>query len=65
MYDYLQELNQHKARLTSLQNIRESHSNLFAGVRAVMQNASQIGGVIGGLSTAQICNFSFISNDFI
>ncbi|MBU5242451.1 chromosome segregation protein SMC [Lactococcus lactis] len=50
MYDYLQELNQHKARLTSLQNIRESHSNLFAGVRAVMQNASQIGGVIGVVS---------------
>lgn len=50
MYDYLQELNQHKARLTSLQNIRESHSNLFAGVRSVMQNASQIGGVIGVVS---------------
>lgn len=50
MYDYLQELNQHKARLTSLQNIRESHSNLFAGVRAVMQNAAQIGGVIGVVS---------------
>ena len=50
MYDYLQELNQHKARLTSLQNIRESHSNLFAGVRAVMQNTAQIGGVIGVVS---------------
>ena len=50
MYDYLQELNQHKARLASLQNIRDSHSNLFAGVRAVMQNASEIGGLIGVVS---------------
>lgn len=47
MYDRLQDLNQFKAKLTSLQNIRESHSNLFAGVRAVMQSASQIGGIIG------------------
>ncbi|MEY8513599.1 chromosome segregation protein SMC [Lactococcus taiwanensis] len=47
LYDHLQTLNQQKARLSSLQNIRDSHSNLFAGVRAVMQNADQLGGVIG------------------
>ncbi|AYF99967.1 chromosome segregation protein SMC [Lactococcus allomyrinae] len=47
MYDRLQELNQQKARLTSLQNIRDSHSNLFAGVRSVMQNQDKIGGIIG------------------
>lgn len=47
MYDQLQILNQQKARLTSLRNIRDNHSNLFAGVRAVMQNQKQIAGIIG------------------
>ncbi len=47
MYDRLQELNQQKARLASLENIRDSHSNLFAGVRGVMQNQTQIGGIVG------------------
>lgn len=50
MYDELQALNQYQAKHTSLQNIRESHSNLFAGVRAVMQNQARIGGVIGVVS---------------
>ncbi|WP_096816918.1 chromosome segregation protein SMC [Lactococcus fujiensis] len=47
MYDQMDLLNKEKARLASLENIRESHSNLFQGVRGVMQNQNQLGGIIG------------------
>lgn len=47
MYDQMNLLNKDKARLASLENIQETHSNLYQGVRAVMQNQSQIKGIIG------------------
>lgn len=47
MYDHMQELSKYKANLASMENIRESHSNLFQGVRAVMTQASNLGGIVG------------------
>ncbi|WP_374285627.1 chromosome segregation protein SMC [Lactococcus sp.] len=47
MYDQMNQLNKDKARLSSLENIRDSHSNLYQGVRAVMQNQAQFSGIIG------------------
>lgn len=47
MFAHMDQLKNHKARLSSLENIRESHSNLYQGVRAVMQEKSRLTGIIG------------------
>lgn len=49
MYEQIDTIKSHKARLSSLENIRDNHSNLYQGVRAVMQATSQkqLSGVIG------------------
>ncbi|GBG96707.1 chromosome segregation protein SMC [Lactococcus termiticola] len=47
MYAKMDVLNKQRARLASLENIRDSHSNLYQGVRSVMQAAGNIGGIIG------------------
>ncbi|WP_081166422.1 chromosome segregation protein SMC [Lactococcus garvieae] len=47
MYDQMQQLSHYKADLASMENIRDSHSNLFQGVRAVMTQSQQLGGIVG------------------
>lgn len=47
MYDQMQQLSKYKANLSSMQNIRDSHSNLYQGVRAVMTQSAALGGIIG------------------
>ncbi|EKF51484.1 chromosome segregation protein SMC [Lactococcus garvieae] len=47
MYDQMQQLSRYKADLASMENIRDSHSNLFQGVRAVMTQSQQLGGIVG------------------
>lgn len=47
MYDQMQQLSKYKANLASMENIRDSHSNLYQGVRAVMTQSAALGGVIG------------------
>ncbi|HEY0221995.1 MAG TPA: chromosome segregation protein SMC [Lactovum miscens] len=49
-YKVLERYNKQRAQLNSLENIRENHSNLFAGVRAVMrENPNGIIGVVADL----------------
>lgn len=50
MFDSMDELKNKKARKTSLENILQNHSNLYAGVKAILQNAKQIGGILGAVS---------------
>ncbi|MFC4652841.1 chromosome segregation protein SMC [Lactococcus nasutitermitis] len=47
MYAQMNELSTKKARLSSLENIRDNHSNLYQGVRSVMQHQAELGGIIG------------------
>ncbi|MFV0555497.1 MAG: chromosome segregation protein SMC [Lactovum sp.] len=44
-FKYLEKLNKKQAQLNSLENIHDNHSNLYAGVRAVMK--SNLSGIIG------------------
>ncbi|GAB2026716.1 chromosome segregation protein SMC [Lactovum odontotermitis] len=44
-FKLLERVNKQRAQLNSLENIRENHSNLYAGVRAAMK--SQLPGLIG------------------
>ena len=50
MFDLLDLLKEKKARQTSLEAILKNHSNFYAGVKAVLQNAREIGGIIGAVS---------------
>ncbi|WP_161978920.1 chromosome segregation protein SMC [Streptococcus sp. S784/96/1] len=50
MFDLLDQVKNKEARQQSLLAIQKNHSNFFAGVKAVLQNASQIGGIIGAVS---------------
>lgn len=47
MYDQMQQLSKYKANLASMENIRDSHSNLYQGVRAVMTQSAALGGIVG------------------
>lgn len=47
MYDQMQQLSKYKANLASMQNIRDSHSNLYQGVRAVMTQSQKLSGIVG------------------
>lgn len=50
MFDLLDQMKNKKARQTSLEAIIKSHSNFYAGVRAVLQEAKSIGGIVGAVS---------------
>ena len=50
MFDLLDLLKEKKARQSSLEAILKNHSNFYAGVKAVLQHADQIGGIIGAVS---------------
>lgn len=50
MFSLLDLLKEKKARQASLESIQKNHSNFYAGVKAVLQNASQIGGIVGAVS---------------
>ena len=50
LFDILDEVKSKKARQTSLEAILKNHSNFYAGVRAVLQHAQSIGGIIGAVS---------------
>lgn len=50
MFDLLDTIKEKKARQNSLESIMKNHSNFFAGVKAVLQNAGQIGGIVGAVS---------------
>ena len=50
MFDLLDLLKEKKARQSSLEAILKNHSNFYAGVKAVLQHANQIGGIIGAVS---------------
>lgn len=50
MFDLLDAIKEKKARQNSLESIMKNHSNFYAGVKAVLQNASQIGGIVGAVS---------------
>ncbi|WEV45030.1 chromosome segregation protein SMC [Streptococcaceae bacterium ESL0687] len=55
MFDKLDELKNQKAKLASLENIQANHSNYYQGVKAVLNNADKIGGIIGPV--ADLINF--------
>ncbi|MBM7643636.1 chromosome segregation protein SMC [Streptococcus loxodontisalivarius] len=50
LFDNLDQLKNKKARQNSLESILKSHSNFYAGVKAVLQNAEQLGGILGAVS---------------
>ncbi|PIA83999.1 chromosome segregation protein SMC [Streptococcus parauberis] len=50
LFDILDQKKAKEARQTSLESIQRSHSQFYAGVRAVLQNAKQIGGILGAVS---------------
>ncbi|WEV60524.1 chromosome segregation protein SMC [Streptococcaceae bacterium ESL0729] len=47
MFDKLDQLKSQRAKLESLENIQANHSNYYQGVKAVLNHASKIGGIIG------------------
>ncbi|PIO79202.1 chromosome segregation protein SMC [Streptococcus parauberis] len=50
LFDILDQKKAKEARQNSLESIQRSHSQFYAGVRAVLQNAKQIGGILGAVS---------------
>ena len=50
MFDLLDQLKNKQARRSSLENIMKNHSHFYAGVKAVLQAADQIGGIVGAVS---------------
>ncbi|KXT79219.1 chromosome segregation protein SMC [Streptococcus sp. DD13] len=50
VFDLLDQLKSKRARQSSLEAIQKSHSNFYAGVKAVLQEGARIGGVIGAVS---------------
>ncbi|MGT2949291.1 chromosome segregation protein SMC [Streptococcus devriesei] len=50
MFALLDELKEKRARQHSLESILKSHSNFYAGVRSVLQQADHIQGIIGAVS---------------
>ncbi|HEL2264935.1 TPA: chromosome segregation protein SMC [Streptococcus suis] len=50
LFDLLDQLKGKQARQSSLEAILKNHSNFYAGVKAVLQAASSLGGIIGAVS---------------
>lgn len=50
MFDQLDLIKSKEARRSSLEAILKSHSNFYAGVKAVLQASHQLGGIIGAVS---------------
>ena len=50
LFELMDQLKNKQARQASLESILKNHSNFYAGVKAVLQEANQIGGVIGAVS---------------
>ena len=50
MFDLMDRLKSKEARRQSLESIQKNHSNFYAGVKSVLQNAQSIQGIIGAVS---------------
>ncbi|HEM5582887.1 chromosome segregation protein SMC [Streptococcus suis] len=50
LFDLLNQLKGKQARQSSLEAILKNHSNFYAGVKAVLQAAPSLGGIIGAVS---------------
>ena len=50
LFDLLDQLKGKQARQSSLEAILKNHSNFYAGVKAVLQEAQSLGGIIGAVS---------------
>ena len=50
LFDLLDQLKDKQARQSSLEAILKNHSNFYAGVKAVLQEAPSLGGIIGAVS---------------
>ncbi|HEM3541541.1 chromosome segregation protein SMC [Streptococcus suis] len=50
LFDLLDQLKGKQARQSSLESILKNHSNFYAGVKAVLQAAPSLGGIIGAVS---------------
>lgn len=50
LFDLLDQKKAKEARQASLEAIQRSHSQFYAGVRAVLQAAKQLGGILGAVS---------------
>lgn len=50
MFQLLDDVKDKKARQSSLKSILKSHSNFYAGVRSVLQQADKIKGIVGAVS---------------
>ena len=50
MFDLMDHLKSKEARRQSLESIQKNHSNFYAGVKSVLQNAQSIQGIIGPVS---------------
>lgn len=49
-FDQLDQIKSKEARKNSLESILKNHSQFYSGVKAVLQSANQIGGIIGAVS---------------
>ncbi len=59
MFDLMDESKNKRARINSLEAIQKNHSNFYAGVKSVLQEAERLGGICGAVSE----NLSF-SKDY-
>lgn len=50
MFSLLDQIKSKEARQSSLLAIQKNHSNFYAGVKAILKEAKQIGGIIGAVS---------------
>ncbi|MGT2933312.1 chromosome segregation protein SMC [Streptococcus catagoni] len=50
LFDILDQKKAKEARRASLESIQKNHSQFYAGVRSVLQNAKGIGGILGAVS---------------
>ena len=50
MFDVMDQLKSKEARRQSLEAIQKNHSHFYAGVKAVLQNAQSIQGIVGAVS---------------
>ena len=50
MFDLLDQSKEKQARINSLEAIQKNHSNFYAGVKSVLQEANRLGGIVGAVS---------------
>ena len=50
LFDRLDSLKNKQAKAQSLENILKNHSNFYAGVKSVLQEKNQLGGIVGAVS---------------